>query len=96
MCKQTGHEPGDAECEEFLEHSSNINVLVGKDNVLTHFYAFPINIFGVTHKSAKHAVQRVKAIGWGDVPRAAAVREASTALYMHGRSVTRWWPLSAS
>ena len=80
VCKQTGHEPGDAECEAFLEHSSHINVLVGKDNVLSNFYASPINIFGVTHKSAEHAVQYVKAMRSGDVPRATAVQEASTAL----------------
>ena len=52
----------------------------GKDNVLSNFYPCQINIFGVTHKSAEHALQYVKSMRSGDVPRATVVQEAATGL----------------
>ena len=80
VCKQTGHDPGDKECCEYIEKNTSINVFAGKDNVLSNFYACEINVFGITHKSAEHGFQYVKAMRSGDVPRATAIQEAATAL----------------
>ena len=80
VCKKPGHEPGDMLCDEYAENNPNIQMFFGKDNVLSNFYPCQINIFGVTHKSAEHALQYVKSMRSGDVPRATAVQEAATAL----------------
>ena len=80
MCKKPGHEPGDMLCDEYVENNPNIQMFFGKDNVLSNFYPCQINIFGVTHKSAEHALQYVKSMRSGEVPRATAVQEAATAL----------------
>ena len=80
VCKQPGHDPGDKDCSEYVEKNPNITVFSGKDNVLSNFYPCQINIFGITHKSAEHAVHYVKSMRSGDVPRATAIQEAATAL----------------
>ena len=79
VCKTPGHDLGDQEFSEYVEKPPNIYVFTGKYNVRSNFHACDINIFGITHKSAEYAIQYVKAMRSGDVPRATTEQEAATA-----------------
>ena len=67
-------------CEHYVEDQPNVTTFSGKKNEFSNFYPCDLNIFGVRHRSAEHAFQYVKAMRSGDVPRAAAIQSATTAL----------------
>lgn len=80
VCKSEGHMPGDKECEFFSQDETNVIAFAGQDNCLSNFYPCNINVFGVSHRSAEHAFQYVKAMRSGDIPRATAIQSAKSAL----------------
>lgn len=80
VCKESGHEPGSTQCEKYDGKQKDILAFSGKDEILSNFYPCEINIFGMNHNSAEHAFQYSKAMRSGDVIRAAAIRDATTAL----------------
>uniref|UniRef100_K1Q4V6 Protein sidekick-2 n=1 Tax=Magallana gigas TaxID=29159 RepID=K1Q4V6_MAGGI len=47
---------------------------------LSNFYPCELNVFGISHKSAEHAFQYIKAMRSGDIPRATSIQSAATAL----------------
>ena len=57
VCKQSGHNPGDADCEFYAKKQPNIVPCVGKDNPLSNFFACDLKVFGEKHVSAEHAYQ---------------------------------------
>lgn len=83
VCKSEGHMPGDKEykeCEFFSQDETNVIAFAGQDNCLSNFYPCNINVFGVSHRSAEHAFQYVKAMRSGDIPKATAIQSAKSAL----------------
>lgn len=80
VCKQEGHLPGDESCEFHVESENNVLPFAGRDNCLSNFYPCELNVFGISHKSAEHAFQYIKAMRSGDIPRATSIQSAATAL----------------
>lgn len=72
--------PGYHECKYFSQEKPNVIAFAGQDNCLSNFYPCDINVFGVSHKSAEHAFQCVKAMCSGNIPRATAIQSAKSAL----------------
>lgn len=80
VCKHEGHLPGDESCEFHVESENNVLPFAGRDNCLSNFYPCELNVFGISHKSAEHAFQYIKAMRSGDIPRATSIQSAATAL----------------
>ena len=94
VCKEEGHSPGSEQCKANTQTNDNITVFNGADNPLSNFYQSEIKVFGVSHASAEHAFQYVKAMRSGDLVRVQAIQAAPSALdakenWKNGSSVRR-------
>lgn len=65
-CKQLGHSHGNEACPHF-QPQKHLTTFCGAEDVLSNFYPYELNNFGVIHKSEEHAFQYIKVVGWGDL-----------------------------
>ena len=80
VCLKEGHEPGSQLCPHYVDKSDGVLSINGKNNVLSKFFPCNLEVFGTKHRSAEHAYQYVKAVRCVDLPRAAQIQEAESAL----------------
>ena len=80
VCKEEGHSPSSEQCKAYTQTNDNVTVFNGADNPLSNFYQSEIKVFGVSHASAEHAFQYVKAMRSGDLVRVQAIQAAPSAL----------------
>ena len=78
LCKSEGHEPGDPRCKS-NKPQENIIAFNGENNVLSNFFLCDLSIFGIQHKSAKHAFQYKKALRLGDQESTKQIQQSKTA-----------------
>lgn len=80
ICLQEDHEPGSQLCSEYIENQEEVVSFAGAKNPLSNFYPCTINVFGISHSSAEHAFQYVKALRCGSIDKAQLIQESKTAL----------------
>lgn len=68
VCKGEGHQPGDAKYPHYTKSASIVIPFAGHSNCLSNLFPCEIKVFGISHRSAEHAYQYVKAMCSGDVP----------------------------
>jgi hypothetical protein len=80
ICLQEDHEPGSQLCSEYTDTQEEVVSFAGAKNPLSNFYPCTINVFGISHSSAEHAFQYVKALRCGSIEKAQLIQESATAL----------------
>ena len=75
VCHKEAHEPGSQLCDVYVESQNSVQAFAGKHMILSNFYPTTIDIVGVKHQSAEHAVQYVKTLRCGALQRATAIKE---------------------
>jgi predicted NAD-dependent protein-ADP-ribosyltransferase YbiA (DUF1768 family) len=77
---KSGHEPGSTHYEKFDGKQKDILAFSSKDDIIYNFYPCVINMSGIHDYLDEHAFLYSKAKRSGDVIRAAAIRDSTTAL----------------